>query len=84
MEAIFSAADDAGHAQHAPFIRARQFVLEVSGDHVADLSERVPYLFCGVGRVPNIFLAIWPAVFASQQTVRIPHRAPAKPIMAVN
>src|ERR1700691_6497308 len=37
-----------------------------------------------VAAAPNILVAIWPAVFALQQTVIIPHSAPAKPIMAVN
>src|ERR1700684_2404773 len=37
-----------------------------------------------VAAAPTTLLPIWPAVFALQQTVIIPHSAPAKPIMAVN
>src|ERR1039458_2484270 len=53
MEPVFSAADDAGHAQHASFIRTGELVLEVARDHVAHFSERIHCLSCGVGRVPQ-------------------------------
>ena len=52
-EAVLSATDNARDAQHASFIRARELVLEVSRNHVADLSERVRYLFLRLGCVPQ-------------------------------
>src|ERR1035441_5320666 len=55
METVFFAADDGGHAQHASFIRAGELVFEITRDHVADFSERVPYLFWGGGGVAEHF-----------------------------
>src|SRR5258708_14219801 len=52
-ERIFPAADDAGHAQHALFIGAGEFVLKVSGHHVANFAERVRPLFLATCLVPQ-------------------------------
>src|ERR1700689_603881 len=60
MQGIFSAADDAGHAQHASLIGAGELVLEVSRNHVANLTERVSYLFGGVGCISQHFFGNLP------------------------
>src|ERR1019366_2288192 len=84
MEAVFSAADDGGHAQHASVIGAGELVLEVARDHVADLSERVRCLFLGVGGVPQHALGNLPGGFCVAADRQNSAQRPAKPTMAVN